>query len=211
MRLDLRRHKELVTMEKKRVNKYEIDMCNGPILKKMLSFAIPLMCTRILQLLFNAVDVIVLGKFAGDHSMAAVGSTASIITLLVNFFTGLSIGVNVLVSRYWAARREKQVKETIHTAIVLAGICGTILMIIGIIIMPTILGWMDTPEEIFDLAVLYTRIYFIGVPAILLYNFGAAIMRSVGDTKRPMSYLIVAGPQMWYEIREIPACYNLID
>lgn len=180
-------------MEKKCENKYEIDMCNGPILKKMLSFSVPLICSGILQLLFNAVDVIVLGRFAGDHAMAAVGSTAPLIELLVNFFIGLSIGVNVLVSRYRAAGKEKSVRETTHTAIVLAGASGTTLMILGMIVIPIILRWMDTPEEIFDLAVLYMRTYFIGTPAILLYNVCAAILRSVGDTKRPMYYLTISG------------------
>lgn len=173
--------------------KYEIDMCNGPILGKMLSFAIPLMCSSILQLLFNAADVIVVGQFAGDESLAAVGSTTSLINLLVNFFIGLSVGVNVLTSRYRAAQKEQQVKETVHTAIILAGISGVVLTVIGITAAPVFLRWMDTPKEILDLAVVYIRTYFLGTVATILYNFGAAILRSVGDTKRPMIYLIIAG------------------
>lgn len=183
----------MIFVKNKGNGKYEIDMCTGPLLKKMLFFAIPLMCSSILQLLFNAVDVIVVGQFAGDHSMAAVGATSSLISLLVNFFVGISIGVNVLVSKYWATNKEKLVSETVHTAILVAGICGILLMTIGMTIAPIILGWMGTPKEILDLAVVYVRVYFIGIPATLLYNFSAAILRSIGDTKRPMVYLIIAG------------------
>ena len=183
----------MIFVKNKGNGKYEIDMCTGPLLKKMLVFAIPLMCSSILQLLFNAVDVIVVGQFAGDHSMAAVGATSSLISLLVNFFVGISIGVNVLVSKYWATNKEKLVSETVHTAILVAGICGILLMTIGMTIAPIILGWMGTPKEILDLAVVYVRVYFIGIPATLLYNFSAAILRSIGDTKRPMVYLIIAG------------------
>lgn len=183
----------MIFVKNKGNGKYEIDMCTGPLLKKMLVFAIPLMCSSILQLLFNAVDVIVVGQFAGDHSMAAVGATSSLISLLVNFFVGISIGVNVLVSKYWATNKEKLVSETVHTAILVAGICGIQLMTIGMTIAPIILGWMGTPKEILDLAVVYVRVYFIGIPATLLYNFSAAILRSIGDTKRPMVYLIIAG------------------
>ena len=125
--------------------------------------------------------------------MAAVGATSSLISLLVNFFVGISIGVNVLVSKYWATNKEKLVSETVHTAILVAGICGILLMTIGMTIAPIILGWMGTPKEILDLAVVYVRVYFIGIPATLLYNFSAAILRSIGDTKRPMVYLIIAG------------------
>ena len=168
----------MIFVKNKGNGKYEIDMCTGPLLKKMLFFAIPLMCSSILQLLFNAVDVIVVGQFAGDHSMAAVGATSSLISLLVNFFVGISIGVNVLVSKYWATNKEKLVSETVHTAILVAGICGILLMTIGMTIAPIILGWMGTPKEILDLAVVYVRVYFIGIPATLLYNFSAAILRS---------------------------------
>lgn len=183
----------MIFVKNKGNGKYEIDMCTGPLLKKMLFFAIPLMCSSILQLLFNAVDIIVVGQFAGEHSMAAVGATSSLISLLVNFFVGISIGVNVLVSKYWATNKEKLVSETVHTAILVAGICGILLMTIGMTIAPIILGWMGTPKEILDLAVVYVRVYFIGIPATLLYNFSAAILRSIGDTKRPMVYLIIAG------------------
>lgn len=173
--------------------KYEIDMCSGSILKKMLLFSIPLMFSSILQLLFNAADIIVVGRFAGDNSLAAVGSTSSLINLLVNLFIGLSVGANVLVARYYGAKHEKDLSTTVHTAMTLSIMSGIILTIIGVIGAPLILTWMQTPEAVLKLAVLYLRIYFIGMPAMMIYNFGAAILRAVGDTKRPLYFLMIAG------------------
>lgn len=172
---------------------YEMDMCNGPILKKMLIFAIPLMFSSILQLIFNAADVIVVGRFAGDYALAAVGSTGSLSNLFVNFFMGLSIGANVLVARFYGAKKESQLKETVHTAITISLISGVILAIIGVFAAPVILKWMDAPAKVLPLAATYLRVYFLGMPAMMLYNFGAAILRSVGDTKRPLIYLALAG------------------
>lgn len=173
--------------------KYEIDMCNGPVLKKMLIFAIPLICSGVLQLLFNAVDVIVVGRFAGDNSLAAVGATTSLINLLVNLFVGLSIGANVLVARFYGAKQQKELDETVHTAIMISIVGGVILTVVGVAFAPTFLRWMATPTNIIDLASTYLRVYFLGMVPMLVYNYGAAILRAVGDTQRPLYYLITAG------------------
>ena len=173
--------------------KYEMDMCSGSILGKILLFALPLMCSSILQLLFNAADIIVVGRFAGDNSLAAVGSNTALINLLTNFFMGLSVGANVLVARYFGARQQKDLTETVHTAMLLSLYSGIILTIIGCVGAKQILLWMQTPEDVLPLAVLYLRIYFLGMTATMLYNFGSAIMRAVGDTRRPLYYLTIAG------------------
>ena len=180
-------------MTKVKSKKFEIDMCNGPILKKMLLFALPLMCSSILQLLFNAVDVIVVGQYVGDNALAAVGSTSSLIHLFVNFFMGLSIGVNVLVSNYYGAKQERHLNETVHTAMAISIISGVFLTIIGVIFSPSILRLMQTPEEVLPLASVYLRVYFVGIPVLMIYNFGAAILRAIGDTRRPLFYLVIAG------------------
>ena len=180
-------------MVKTKSKTHEMDMCDGPILSKMLVFAIPLMLSSILQLLFNAADVIVVGKFAGDNALAAVGSTGSLVNLFVNFFMGLSIGANVLVARFYGAKQERQLKETVHTAITLSIVSGVALTIIGVIVAPQALQLMQSPPEVLPLSSLYLRIYFLGMPASMLYNFGAAILRAVGDTKRPLFYLTIAG------------------
>lgn len=173
--------------------KYEIDMCNGPILKKMLLFAVPLMFSSILQLLFNAADIVVVGKFAGDDSLAAVGATSSLINLLTNLFIGLSIGANVLVARYFGAKKEEELSDTVHTAMAVSFISGVILTVIGMIGAPIILTWMKTPPEVLPLSTIYLRVYFAGMTATMAYNFGASILRAVGDTKRPLYYLTAAG------------------
>ncbi len=173
--------------------KYGIDMCNGTILKNMLLFSLPLMCSSILQLLFNAADIIVVGNFAGDEALAAVGSNTALINLLTNFFMGLSIGANVLVARYYGAKQEKDLTETVHTAMLLSICSGVILTLIGCVGSRAILVRMQTPDEILPLAIIYLRIYFLGMPAMMLYNFGSAILRAVGDTKRPLYYLSGAG------------------
>lgn len=173
--------------------KYEMDMCSGSVLKKILLFALPLMCSSILQLLFNAADIIVVGNFAGDHSLAAVGSTTSLINLLTNFFMGLSIGANVLVARFYGAKQEKDVSKTVHTAMLLSIISGVVLTLIGCIGAEKILILMQTPDDVLRLAVVYLRIYFLGMTATMIYNFGSAILRATGDTKRPLYYLFGAG------------------
>ena len=171
--------------------KYEIDMCNGPILQKMLLFAIPLMLSSILQLLFNAADIIVVGRFAGDDSLAAVGATSSLINLLTNLFIGLSIGSNVLVARYYGAKKEEELQETVHTSMMLSIIGGIALTVIGVVGAPVILSWMQTPPEVLSLASVYLRVYFAGITATMIYNFGSSILRAVGDTKR--HFLTLAG------------------
>lgn len=182
-----------VMSAKTKAKTYTMDLCEGSILKKLLLFSLPLMASSILQLFFNAADVIVVGRFAGDHSLAAVGSNGSIINLLTNVFMGMSIGANVLVARYFAAKQEDDVRRVVHTAITVSVICGILLAFIGFFSAKQLLIWMQSPTEVIDLAALYLRIYFLGMPAVMLYNFGAAILRGVGDTKRPLYYLTFAG------------------
>lgn len=174
-------------------NKYEMDMCNGPLLEKIIIYSIPLILSGILQLLFNAADIIVVGRFAGNHALAAVGSTSSLINLLVNLFMGLSVGANVLVARYYGGNKEKEISETVHTAILTAISGGVILVFIGFFLSRPLLTMMGTPADVLDHAVLYMQIYFAGMPVMLVYNYGSAILRAVGDTKRPLYYLIIAG------------------
>ena len=172
---------------------YEIDMCNGPLLGKLLLFTLPLMLSGILQLLFNAADIVVVGKFTGSQALAAVGSTGALINLFVNVFIGFSIGTNVLVAQYFGARDEKNVQETVHTSILLGMIGGILLIALGILFAKPMLVWMGTPDDVLSQAVLYINVYFIGMPAMLVYNFGAAILRAIGDTRRPLYYLLIAG------------------
>ena len=143
--------------------------------------------------MFNAADVIVVGRFAGSQSLAAVGSTSALINLLINVFMGFSVGVNVLVARYYGGRKERDVSETVHTAVTLSLVCGLILVAVGLALTRPLLELMGTPDDVIDKAVLYMQIYFIGMPANMLYNFGSAILRAVGDTKRPLYYLSAAG------------------
>lgn len=173
--------------------KYEMDMCSGPILSKILIFTLPLIASGILQLLFNAADMIVAGRFAGSTALAAVGATSSLINLLINVFMGLSVGSNVAIAHFYGAKMDKEVSETVHTSVMLALICGLFLTVIGIILAPPLLRLMGTPKEVLPHSVDYMRIYFLGMPVTLLYNFGAAILRAVGDTKRPLYYLTIAG------------------
>lgn len=173
--------------------KYEMDMCNGPLLGKILLFSVPLMLSGILQLLFNAADIIVVGRFVGHQALAAVGSTGSLINLLINVFIGLSVGTNVLAANFYGARKEKDVSETVHTSILLSLICGSFLILLGVSAAKPLLALMGTPEDVLDQAALYMRIYFAGMPVVMLYNFGAAILRAIGDTKRPLYFLLTAG------------------
>lgn len=170
-----------------------MDMCHGPLFRKMLVFTLPLMLSGILQLLFNAADVIVVGQFAGSESLAAVGSTSSLTNLLVNLFIGLSVGVNVLVARFYGAQQEQEAQETVHTAVVISVLGGIVLAFLGIWLAEPLLTLMDTPENVIRYSVLYMRIYFAGMPVMLLYNFGSAILRAIGDTRRPLYFLAVAG------------------
>ena len=175
------------------MKKYEIDMVNGPIQRKMLLFAFPLMVSSVLQLLFNAADIIVVGRWAGDNSLAAVGSTASLINLMVNLFVGLSVGANVLAAKFFGAKKDRELSETVHTVIMMSLISGIGLAAVGIMFAEPILKLMQSPESVLKLAALYLRIYFLGMPAMMIYNFGSAVLRAKGDTKRPLYYLTAAG------------------
>ena len=170
--------KEDVVLQAKK--NYEMDMCSGSILKKMLMFAIPLMCSSILQLLFNAADIIVVGRFAGDNSLAAVGSNTALINLLTNLFVGLSIGANVIAARHYGANQPDELGKTVHTSILLSLYSGVVLTIAGVVFARQLLILMQTPTNILDLASVYLRIYFIGMPATMIYNFGSALLRAVG-------------------------------
>lgn len=168
-------------------------MCNGPLLGKILLFSVPLMLSGILQLLFNAADIVVVGQFAGNEALAAVGSTGSLNNLIVNVFMGLSIGTSIMVARYYGAHDWKSIREIVHTSMLVSFICGVALIFIGIFLAAPLLELMGTPPECLDQAVLYMRIIFIGMPAQMVYNFGAAILRAVGDTRRPLLFLLAAG------------------
>ena len=169
-------------------------MCNGPLLSGILRFALPLILANVLQLAFNAADMIVVGKFSGsDTALAAVGATGSLVTLIVNLFIGISSGVNVLVANYRGARREQDVSDAVHTAMVMSVCGGFLLLTIGVSFCRTFLQWMGTPDNVIDQSTLYLRIYFLGMPFFLVYNFGAAILRAVGDTQRPLIYLSLSG------------------
>ena len=174
-------------------NKYEIDMCNGSIMDKLISFSLPLMLTSILQLMFNAVDIIVVGHYTGSEALAAVGSTTALINIFTNLFIGVSLGANVLAARYFAAGQDKEMSEAVHTAIALALVSGVIMAFVGVGATRLALEVMDTPANVIDQSVLYMRIYFMGMPFFMLYNYGAAILRAVGDTKRPLMFLAVSG------------------
>ena len=174
-------------------NKYEIDMCNGSIMDKLVSFALPLMLSGILQLMFNAVDIIVVGRFSGSEALAAVGSTTALINVFTNLFIGISLGANVLAARFFAAGRKEEMSETVHTSITLALFSGILMAFVGLVFSKGALELMGTPEDVIGLSTLYMRIYFMGMPFFMLYNYGAAILRAVGDTKRPLYFLIIAG------------------
>ena len=176
-----------------KTSKYEIDMCNGTIMDKLISFSLPLMLSSILQLMFNAVDIIVVGRFSSSQALAAVGSTTALINIFTNLFIGISLGANVLAARYFAAGRDKEMSEAVHTAITLALISGVIMAFVGVGMSRTALSLMATPPDVIDLSAVYMRIYFMGMPFFMLYNYGAAILRAVGDTKRPLVFLIAAG------------------
>ena len=174
-------------------NKYEIDMCSGPIMPKLISFSIPLMLSGILQLMFNAVDIVVVGKFSGSLALAAVGSTTALINVFTNLFIGISLGANVLSARFYASGRTKEMSETVHTSIALALISGILMALVGLGFARSALELMGTPADVIGQSALYMRIYFMGMPFFMLYNYGAAILRSVGDTKRPLLFLIISG------------------
>ncbi len=178
---------------KKKGQGYQIDMIHGPLAGKLLVFAIPLMLSSILQLLFNAADVIVVGRWSGKEALAAVGSNTSLINLMVNLFVGFSVGTNVVVARDLGAGREEDVRDSVHTSIALSLVSGVVLMGLGLLLSRQMLELMGSPEDVIGLAAVYLRIYFCGMPGNMLYNFGAAILRAQGDTKRPLYFLTAAG------------------
>ena len=181
---------------------YTIDMLHGPLSGKLLLFALPLMASSLLQLLFNAADVVVVGRFVGKEALAAVGSTSSLINLMVNLFVGLSVGANVVVARELGAGRKEDVRRGVHTAMTLAGLGGIVLLILGSTLARQLLALMSSPEDVIDLASLSLRLYFLGMPANMVYNFGAAILRGQGDTRRPLYFLSAAGV--------VNVCLNLV-
>ena len=174
-------------------SKYEIDMCNGSIMDKLISFSLPLMLSGILQLMFNAVDIIVVGRFSGKQALAAVGSTTALINVFTNLFIGISLGANVLAARFYAMGKSKEMSETVHTSITLALISGIMMAVIGVLLAKWALEIMGTPDDVIGQSALYMRIYFMGMPFFMLYNYGAAILRAIGDTKRPLIFLIISG------------------
>ena len=174
-------------------NKYEIDMCNGTIMDKLISFSLPLMLSGILQLMFNAVDIVVVGRFSGSQALAAVGSTTALINVFTNLFIGISLGANVLAARFFAAGKSKEMSDTVHTSVTLALISGVVMAFVGLFFSRGALELMGTPADVIGQSALYMKIYFLGMPFFMLYNYGAAILRAVGDTKRPLIFLVVSG------------------
>jgi len=172
----------------------KIDMINGPLIKNVIVFTVPLILSSLLQLLYNAADMIVLGQFSSvKDGIAAVGATSSINSLIINLFLGLAVGVNVVASRYYGKKDEQGMAAVTHTAISVSAIGGVVLGLAGIIFAPSLLRLTDTPEEVIGLSTLYMRIYFAGLPAQMVYNFGAAILRSTGETKKPLYIVMIAG------------------
>jgi len=176
-----------------RFRSQSVDMVNGPLLQNIMLFAIPLMITNLLQMLFNAADTVVVGRFAGQQALAAVGSTGSLCGLIISLFNGLSVGSNVLIARYLGSGDHDKIEKSVHTSMALATVCGLFLTLVGFFASKPMLAMMATPNDIIDMSALYMRIYFVGTFFMLVYNFGAAILRSKGDTKRPLYFLIASG------------------
>lgn len=170
-----------------------MDMTTGALLPKIIRFTVPILLMGTLQLFYNAADVVVVGRWGSEYSLAAVSSTGALINLIVNVFMGLSVGTSVVVARHFGAGRMKDVSETVHTSVAVAGICGVLVGIFGFFAARTLLEMMDSPLEVIGLSSLYVKIYFAGMPFNMLYNFGAAALRAVGDTKRPLYYLSLSG------------------
>lgn len=180
----------------------QMDMLHGGLVKNILLFALPVAASSILQQLFNSADVAVVGRFCGSQAMAAVGGNSSVTTLLINLFVGLSVGANVVIANFIGQRDMKKIQTSVHTVMMMAVISGIFLMVLGVFIAKPILHIMNTPKDVIDLATVYLRIYFLGMPFLMIYNFGSAILRSVGDTKRPMYVLMISGV--------INVCLNLV-
>ncbi len=176
-----------------KTQRYQIDMCSGGLAGKILLFALPLAASSLLQLLFNAADVVVVGKFVGKEALAAVGSNTALINLLISLFVGLSVGTNVTIARDMGANQPDAVRRGVHTSVCLSLLSGAALTVVGVGLAPQLLRWMDSPDDVIGLASLYLRIYFLGMPATMAYNFGSAVLRAQGDTRRPLYYLFTAG------------------
>ncbi|MGN0650089.1 MAG: MATE family efflux transporter [Oscillospiraceae bacterium] len=172
---------------------FSMDMCSGPILRKMIIYTLPLMASGVLQLLFNAADIIVVGKFAGNAALGAVGSTTALINLITNLFIGLSVGANVAAARYAGAGQKEELSHTVHTSMLLSVICGLVLTAAGIPMARLLLTLMQTPDTILGLATDYLTIYFCGMTFMMIFNFGNAILRAIGDTRRPLIILVISG------------------
>ena len=173
--------------------KREMDMCEGPLAGKILRYTLPLALSGILQLCFNAADMIVVGRYASGEALAAVGSTGALINLIINVFMGLAVGVSVCVAHAWGAKNKESVRQIVHTAMLTSVIAGMIVLVIGFFGCRTFLSWMGTPDNVIALSTTYMKIYFLGMPACMVYNFGASVLRSIGDTKRPLIFLVIAG------------------
>lgn len=176
MRVYVRKRVGIMRLGK--VKSKEVDMTHGPLLGKMVAFTIPIMLSGVLQLLFNAADIIVVGRYAGNESLAAVGSTSSLINLLVSVFMGLSVGANVVVAQCYGSGEKERISKAVHTSITLSLICGVAIAVLGFFASGTILGWMGSPKDVIDLAALYLKIYFLGMPASMVFNYGSAILRA---------------------------------
>ena len=173
--------------------KKDIDMLNGPLTKSIIAYTVPIILTGVLQLLFNAADLVIVGRYCGSNSVAAVGATGSLINLIVNFFMGLSVGAGVTIAHALGAHHERDASEAVHTAVPTGAICGIIIMIIGIFCSEPLLRLMGNPDDVIAKSTIYMQLYFCGSIGSLLYNFGAAILRAAGDTKSPLIYLTIAG------------------
>lgn len=171
----------------------QMDMLHGSLLDKILLFALPLAASSILQQLFNSADAAVAGRFAGSQALAAVGGNAPVVSLIINLFVGMSVGANVIIANYIGQKNTKKVHEAVHTVYIMALVLGIVMMMMGQLIARPILIIINTPSDVINLATLYLRIYFCGMPCVMIYNFGAAILRSVGDTKRPLYCLLISG------------------
>lgn len=182
-----------VVVGNKRKKSHKLDMINSPIPFNMLLFSLPIAASSILQQLFNSADVAVVGRFAGRDALAAVSGNAPVVALFVNVLSGLSIGVNVQIAHYVGQKQNKGIHKCVHTSLLFAVFCGIFVMLAGLLLSHRILMAIDTPKEVFDQALLYLRIYLIGMPFIIVYNFGAAILRAVGDTRRPLFCLLISG------------------
>ncbi|MDD6061283.1 MAG: MATE family efflux transporter [Oscillospiraceae bacterium] len=170
-----------------------VDIVSGPLMKNIFLFAVPIILSGVLQMLFNAADTAVVGRFGSPTALASVGSTGSLTHLIINAFLGMSVGAGVAVAQGIGAERTQEVRETVRTSVTLSLICGVIVGFIGYMFSPVFLSWMGSPADVIDGAAQYMRTYFLGMPAVMLFNFGSSILRSMGDTRRPLYFLLASG------------------